>query len=166
MQSSVASTNESRRAGSSSTMRLVGQPSLQEDKSVMYKEGENLLLDRELKSYRKMRLSRGDALNQVFTDDDEFEAFVELVRKERQAIQKLTVEDVSKLIGFVDRIRSWRAYAKREAGRIRKDRLRKKLRKMAQDGDTVALSKIRRVKKAARKRWAKCYKRKRGKKGL
>ena len=30
---------------------------------MMYKEGENLLLDRELKSYRKMRLSRGDALN-------------------------------------------------------------------------------------------------------
>ena len=133
---------------------------------MMYKEGENLLLDRELKSYRKMRLSKGDALNQVFNDDDEFEAFVELVRKERQAIQKLTVNDVSKLIGFVDRIRSWRAYAKREAGRIRKDRLRKKLRKRAQDGDTVALSKIRRVKKAARKRWAKCYKRKRGKKGL
>ena len=131
----------------------------------IYKTGENLALDRELGRYRKLRIWRGDAINQVF-NDEEFQVFGKLWRKERHAIQKLTVNEVSMLIGFADRIRAWRAYAKREAGRIRKDRLRKKLRKRAQDGDTVALSKIRRVKKAARKRWAKCYKRKRGKKGL
>ena len=72
---------------------------------MMYKEGQNLALDIELKRYRKLRLWRGDAINKVF-NDDEFEEFGKLWLKEKQGIQKLTVNDISKLIGFADRIRA------------------------------------------------------------
>ena len=39
---------------------------------IIYKKGDNPVLDRELERYRKLRVWRGDAINQVFTDDDEF----------------------------------------------------------------------------------------------
>ena len=71
----------------------------------IYKTGENLALDRELGRYRKLRIWRGDAINQVF-NDEEFQVFGKLWRKERHAIQKLTVNEVSMLIGFADRIRA------------------------------------------------------------
>ena len=45
-------------------------------------------------------------------------------------------------------------------------RARKNLRKAAKDGDSAALRKITRVKKASIKRWVKCLERKRAKKAL
>ena len=67
----------------------------------IYRKGKNLELDRKLERYRKMRLWRGNAIHEVFTDD-EFNAFAELWRKERQGIRKLTVNEVSKLLKFAD----------------------------------------------------------------
>ena len=56
--------------------------------------------------------------------------------------------------------------AKRETCRRRMERTRKKLRKAAKDGDSVAISKLRKVKKSAKKRAANSYERARGKKAL
>ena len=131
----------------------------------IYIKGENLVVDRKLERYRKMRLWRGNAINEVF-NDEEFNAFAELWRKEGQGIRKLTVNEVSKLLEFADDIIAWREVAKRESSRKRMDRSRKKLRKKAKNGDSVAIRKITSVKKSAKKRWAKCYKRKRGKKAV
>ena len=72
---------------------------------IIYKKGENPAIDRKLESYRKLRIWRGDAINQVFDDDEEFQVFGGLWRKERQA-RKLTVSEVSILIEFADRIRA------------------------------------------------------------
>ena len=72
----------------------------------IYKKGENAALDRELERYRKLRVWSGDAINEIFNDDDEFQAFGQLWRKERQGFWKLTVDDISMLIGIADRIRA------------------------------------------------------------
>ena len=70
---------------------------------IIYRKGENLALDRKLGRYRKMRLWRGNAINEAFSDD-EFDAFAELWRKERRGLRKLTVKEVSKLLEFSDMI--------------------------------------------------------------
>ena len=49
-------------------------------KQMIYKKGENAVLDRELERYRKLRVWRGDAINQVFNDDEKFQAFGQLWR--------------------------------------------------------------------------------------
>ena len=135
-------------------------------KEIIYKKGENAVLDKELERYKKLRVWRGDAINEVFKDDNEFQAFGKLWRRERLGFLPLTVEDVSMLIGIGDRIRAWRADAKKEASSKRMARARKKLRKAAKDGDSAALRKITRVKKASLKRWVKCLKKKQAKKAL
>ena len=76
-----------------------------EQSNVYYSKGDNVELDRKLESYRKLRIWRGDAINQVFDDDEEFQVFGGLWRKERQA-RKLTVSEVSILIEVSDRIRA------------------------------------------------------------
>ena len=132
----------------------------------IYVKGQNLVLDKELERFRKQRLWRGDAIHHVFNDDDEFQAFGELWIKERQASRKMTVDDILKLIGFAHRITAWRAQAKRRADRKRAEDSRKKLRKAADDGNSTAMSKLRKLKRAAKERWGKCNERKRRKKGL
>ena len=129
---------------------------------VPYKKGVNVELDRELERYKKMRLQRGNAINEVFTDD-EFDTFGQLWQKERQGSRELSVSDVSKLLEFAKRIRTYRAVAEKETCRKRVGRARKKLRKAAKDGDSEAVLKLKRVKKSAKKRAAKSFERKRGK---
>ena len=102
----------------------------------------------------------------MFKDDDEFQAFGTLWRRERLGFWPMTVDDVSMLIGIGNRIRAWRAYAKKKGSSKRMARARKNLRKAAKDGDSAALRKITRVKKASIKRWVKCLERKRAKKAL
>ena len=133
---------------------------------MIYKKGENVVLDRELERYRKLQVWRGNAINEVFKDDDEFQAFGQLWRRERLGFWKLTVDDVSMLIEIADRIRAWRADAKNKGSSTRMARARKKLRKAAKNGDFAAMSKVTRVKKSVKKRWAKCYERKRAKKAV
>ena len=133
---------------------------------IKYKKGDNPVLDRELERYRKLRVWRGDAINQVFKDDDEFQVFGKLWPRERLGFWPMTVGDVSMLIGFGDRIRAWRAYAKKKGSSKRMARARKNLRKAAKDGDSAAMSKIRREKKSSKKRWVKYVERKRAKKAL
>ena len=73
---------------------------------IMYKKGENAVLDRELERYKKLRVWRGDAINQVFKDDDEFQAFGKLWRRQRLGFWPMTVDDVTMLIGIGNCIRA------------------------------------------------------------
>ena len=102
-------------------------------------------------------------MNEVFSDDEEFQSFGQLWKKERQGFRKLTVSDVSKLLEFAKRIKTYRAGVKRESGRKRSNNLRKKLRKAAKDGDPAAVKKLKKVKKLAKKRAARSYKKNQGK---
>ena len=106
MNSSALMTPESH-ASVSGSLGLVVQPNLPAglQNNVYYRKGDNVELDRKLGSYRKLRIWRGDAINQVFDDDEEFQVFGGLWRKERQA-RKLTVSEVLILIDFSDRIRA------------------------------------------------------------
>ena len=70
---------------------------------MLYKKGENLVLDRQFERYRKMRLWRGNAIHEVFSDD-EFDNFADLWRKDRNGIRKLRVKEVFKLIELADMI--------------------------------------------------------------
>ena len=70
---------------------------------IIYKKGENPAIDRKLERYRKMRLWRGNAIDEVFCDD-EFDNFADLWRKDRHGIRKLTVKEVFKLIELTDMI--------------------------------------------------------------
>jgi len=136
------------------------------DEQILYKKGVNVVLDEGLERYRKMRIWSGEAINNVFKDDDEFATFGQLWQKERCGILKLSVSDVSKLIEFSDRIRAYRAFAERDACSKRMKRSRKKLRKAAEDGNSVAVRKMKIRKKSAKKRAAKSYERKQGKNDL
>ena len=102
----------------------------------------------------------------MLKDDDEFQAFGKLWRRERLGFWPMTVDDVTMLIGIGDRIRVWRAHAKKKGSSKRMARARKNLRKAAKDGDSAAMSKITRVKKSSKKRWVKYVERKRAKKAL
>ena len=106
MNSSAVFTHESH-ANVSGSLGLVVQPNLQAglQNNVYYRKGDNVEIDRKLESYRKLRIWRGDAINQVFDDDEEFQVFGRLWRKERQT-RKLTVSEVSILIDIADRIRA------------------------------------------------------------
>ena len=131
---------------------------------LIYKKGVNLELDRELERYRKMRVFSGNAINEIFNDDEEFQTFGQLWQRERRGFPKLSVGDVSELLQFAKRITAYRAAAKRERIRKRSNRFRKKMRKAAKDEEPLAVRKLKRAKKSAKKRAAKSYERKRGKK--
>ena len=128
-------------------------------KSRLYRKGENPQLDKDYTRCKRMRLWRGDALNEVLTEA-EVKVMVKLWHKEILGFRKLTTEDVSRLVEFAERIRTYRAAAEREKCRQRMERARKKLREAAEGGDTVAILKIKKFKKSARKRATKYYKRK------
>ena len=122
---------------------------------VLYKKGENSRLDKELARYRKMRIWRGHAINQVFTEN-EMDTVAKLWRKERLAARMLTVEEVSRLVEFAGGIQAYRAAAEREKTRQRMERAREKVRKAKR---TEILLRPEQKKKAAKKR-AKKYKKK------
>ena len=122
---------------------------------VLYKKGENSRLDKELARYRKMRIWRGHAIYQVFTED-EIDTVAKLWRKERLAARTLTVEEVSRLVEFAGCIQAYRAAAEREKTRQRMERSREKVRKAKR---TEILLRPEQKKKAAKKR-AKKYKKK------
>ena len=128
-------------------------------KSRLYRKGENPQLDKDYTRCKRMRLWRGDALNEVLTGA-EVKVMLKLWHKEKLGFRKLTTEDVSRLVEFAERIRTYRAAAEREKCRQRMERARKKLRDAAEGGDTVAILKIKKIKKSARKRATKYYKRK------
>ena len=128
----------------------------------LYRKGQNPQLDKDYTRCRRMRLWRGDALHEVLSEA-EVKVMLNLWHKEKLGFRKLTTEDVSRLVEFAERIRTYRAAAEKEKCRQRMERSRKKLREAAEGGDTVAIRKIKKIKKSARKRANKYYKRKKKK---
>ena len=55
---------------------------------------------------------------------------------------KLTKEDVLRLVDFAERVRKYREAFKREKSRQPMERARKKLQEAAENGDSVAIRKI------------------------
>ena len=129
----------------------------------LYRKGENPEVDKQFASYRSMRMYRGDALHKVLSDQ-EIKTMAKLWIKERLHFSKLTKEDVLRLVEFAKRVSKYREALKKEKGRQRMERSRKKLREAAEDGDSLAIKKLKKNEKAARKVSANYYKRKRGRK--
>ena len=73
------------------------------------------------------------------------------------------MSEISTLLEFAKRIRAYRKAAKREKSGIRMNLFRKKLRKAAKDGDSVAVRKLKKAKKSGKKRAAKSYSKQRRK---
>ena len=133
------------------------------DESILYRKGEDPQLDQKYEEYLRMRVWRGNAMDELFSED-EFQTLLKLWRKETLLPAKLNVEDVSRLVEFAGRIRAYRAAKEREKCRQRMERARKKLQMAAEKGDSEAIKKIESRKKSARKFSAEYYKRKRHKK--
>ena len=129
----------------------------------LYRKGENPQLDNEFATYRRMRLYRGNAMFEVLTDK-EFKTPGKLWCKEKLLFSKLTKEDVLRLVDCAERVRKYREAFKREKSRQRMERARKKLQEAAENGDTVAIRKIKKNQKSAKKIAASYYKRKSGRK--
>ena len=102
----------------------------------------------------------GDAVDEVL-NKEEVKTMAKIWYKEKFGFRKLTTKDILMLVEFAERIRLYRAANEREKCRQRMERSREKLRKAAEDGDSVAIRKLKKIKKSAKKRASKYSKRKR-----
>ena len=128
--------------------------------SRLYRKGENPRLDEEVAKCRRMRMWSGDAVDEVL-NKEEVKTMAKIWYKEKFGFRKLTTKDILMLVEFAERIRLYRAANEREKCRQRMERSREKLRKAAEDGDSVAIRKLKKIKKSAKKRASKYSKRKR-----
>ena len=67
----------------------------------------------------------------------------------------MNVQEVTDLMAITDKILTWRRNAQRESTRIRVERVRQKLREAGPNGDTKAVRKPKKIKKADALRSAK-----------
>ena len=118
------------------------------DEIELYKFGRNRPLDTKYMMYKKINLFAGEAADEAFSED-EVDILVKLWCKERSTPWKLSVHDVTTLIEFSERIVAWRKNRRREKTRIRIERLRKKLRDEAENGQAEAVEKLQKIQKAA-----------------
>ena len=118
--------------------------------SRLYRKGENPRLDEEVAKCRRMRMWSGDAVDEVL-NKEEVKTMAKIWYKEKFGIRKLTTKDILMLVEFAERIRLYRAANEREKCRQRMERSREKLRKAAEDGDSVAIRKLKKIKKSAKK---------------
>ena len=126
---------------------------------IRYRKGENPQLDEKYEGSLRMRLWSGNAMYEVLSED-EVKTMLKLWRKQKLGAARLTVKDVSTIVEFADRIRTYRAAYEREKCRQRMERSRKELQLAAENGDSEAINKIYSRKKSARKFVAEYYKRK------
>ena len=83
--------------------------------------------------------------------DKEVKTLGKLWCKEKLLFSKLTKEDVLRLVDFAERVRKYREAFKREKSRQRMERARKKLQEAAENGDSVAIRKIKKNQKSGNK---------------
>ena len=114
----------------------------------LYKKGENPTLDEGYIVYRKLKIFAGDGVEEALSDK-EGTLLVKLWCKEKSTPWKMFKQEVSTLVKFSERVIAWRANRSREKSRIRNERLRKKLRKGAENNDAGAVAKLEKTKKAA-----------------
>ena len=131
----------------------------------LYEKGRNPKLDMKYAQYEKVNLFAGRAADEALSEM-EGSTLIRLWRKQTQSPWKMNVQEVTDLVALTDKILSWRRNVQRERTRIRVERVRKKLRESGENGDTKALRKAMKIKKADALRSAKYRKRKRKKKSL
>ena len=127
--------------------------------SRLYRKGENPRLDEEFAKCTRMRMWSRDAVDEVL-NKEEVKTMAKIWYNQKFGFQ-LTTKDILMLVKFAERIRLYRAANAREKCRQRMVRSREKLRKAAEDGDSVAIRKLKKNKKSAKKRASKYSKRKR-----
>ena len=115
--------------------------------SRLYRIGEN---PQQVAECRRMRMWSGDAVDEVL-NKEEVKTMAKIWYKEKFGFRKLTTKDILMLVEFAERIRLYRAANEREKCRQRMERSREKLRKAAEDGDSVAIRKLKKIKKSAKK---------------
>ena len=125
-----------------------------------YRKGENKGLDLRYSQYKKVNLFAGRAYDEALSPG-EANTLIELWNKEQKLPWTLTVQDVTKLVEFTEKILFWRKSDRRENARLRMDRVREKLKEAAKNGDENALRKVKRKRKADAVRSAANRKRKR-----
>ena len=117
------------------------------DENDLYKEGQNLALDKRYSVYKKMRVFAGDGVDEALSDE-EGSLLVKLWIKEVKTPWKMLTKDVLTLVDLTERVKVWRQNERREKGRIRNERRRKKLRDAARNHDAGAVEKLGKIKKA------------------
>ena len=107
-----------------------------------YRKGENKELDLRFSQYKKVNLFTGKAHHAALSTG-EAKILIELWNKEQKLPWTLTVQDVTKLVEFTEKILFWRKSDRRENARLRMEHLRKELKEAAKNGDAKALRKKR-----------------------
>ena len=139
------------------------QVSSKSSKNILYKKGQNIILDEKFRVYKKTRVWSGYAVNEALTQE-EVKSMIIIWQRQQRTPWKLTVHDVSTLAEFSTRIISYRKRMVKEKSRQRKERERKKVNDAAKNGDKEAMRKLEGKKKRDREYSARYYKRKRLKK--
>ena len=139
------------------------QVSSKSSKNILYKKGQNSILDEKFRVYKKTSVWSGHAVNEALTQE-EVKIMIIIWKREQRAPWKLTIYDVSTLTEFTTRIISYRKMMVKEKSRQRKEREQKKVHDAAKNGDKEAIRKLEGKKKRDREYSARYYKRKRLKK--
>ena len=117
--------------------------------NILYKAGICRNLDEKLRIYRKTRIWCGRAVSNALTKT-EVDVLARLWRKERETLWKMTVNEVSTLMEFCDRIVAWRKTNKKEQSRQRMENMRAKRVTLTRQGDKQVRRKLEGIKKYQR----------------
>ena len=114
-----------------------------------YNIGDNTELDEKFTPFKKVNVFAGLAYHNELSKE-EAKTLIRLWGKARRVPRRLSVQEVSTLVEFYERILSWRRRRRRELIRIRNEKARGKLRDVAKEGnvEAEALKKLRSIKKA------------------
>ena len=112
-----------------------------------YNIGDNTELDEKFTQFKKVNVFAGLAYHNELSKE-EAKTLIRLWGKARRVPRRLSVQEVSTLVEFYERIMSWRRRRRRELTRIRNEKARRKLRDAAKEGNVEALKKLRSIKKA------------------
>jgi hypothetical protein len=112
-----------------------------------YRVGDNPELDEKFTQFKKVNLFVGLAYHNELSKE-EAKNLIRLWGKARRYPRRLSVQEVSSLVEFYERIMSWRRRRRRELTRIRNEKARRKLRDAAKEGNVEAVIKLRSIKKA------------------
>ena len=96
------------------------------EKRVRYQKGVNLELDKKFQEYKKKRLFQGYSIYIYALSQKEVDLMIKVWKRERTKPNRLSFDDVSKLVEFTARIEECRNCQKREKTRQRVERSREK----------------------------------------
>jgi len=118
--------------------------------SDIYKKGINRDFDKKLSEYRNLRIWAGEAWKFALSEQ-ESDIMVELWEKERETPWLTTVKEISTLMVFAARIKTWRKKVRREQSRVSMLKSREKMLAAAKNGDVRAKRKLQAMKNYERR---------------